>query len=496
MQKIFGHLPLLILVFISACNQTANPQKSSSKIETPQDSPASEQTLMVSPTAQPASPEPSPPPTFQKAGDQAANPAFLRQGAAFSQIDLLGLDEIAVGGYQTDAPFCGDSYLSTLPDESTETMLALYYATPVLAEQVEIYTSGEPVEIKHIELLNSQSGLGKLIYESGTAVQSEPLSEGACRERLIFPADTEFEVDTIFIAFQKLAGAAQISAVEMTGSLESYVEVPVFWRVPLPNTPVDIAAEKNGAFFVATEPKDLFIYDVEGNRLKQFSTPEHAQLTSVTADSAGNAVITDIGFQWFVVLSPELGIDILAGGLDSYFDAAVNPLDGNVYLRTASSIDVYTTDTAELVRKMPLDELHSLGGLAFNAKGQLYALRDYDWDAALVELDPLTLEELDATPLRRTDKVETVARDLAIDASGNLYILFQLNAGRIAVHMLDSNGVTIKRFGKITNELENWPEGEFLDPRAIAVSPDGRFILIADGYEQSSYLTAYLVEEE
>ena len=486
MQKIFGHLPLLILVFITACNQTA----------TPQNSPAPEQTLMVSPTAQSTAPEPSPSPTFQKAGDQAADPAFLRQGAAFSQIDLLGLDEIAVGGYQTDAPFCGDSYLSTLPDESTETILALYYATPVLAEQVEIYTSGEPVEIKLIELLNSQSGLGKLIYESGNVIHSQPLSEGACSERLIFPADTEFEVDTIFIAFQKLAGAAQISAVEMTGSLESYVEVPVFWRVPLPNTPLDIAAEKNGAFFVATEPKDLFIYDVEGNRLKQFSTPEHAQLTSVTADSAGNAVITDIGFQWFVVLSPELGIDILAGGLDSYFDAAVNPLDGNVYLRTASSIDVYTTDTAELVRKMPLDELHSLGGLAFNAKGQLYALRDYDWDAALVELDPLTLEELDATPLRRTDKVETVARDLAIDASGNLYILFQLNAGRIAVHMLDSNGVTIKRFGKITNELENWPEGEFLDPRAIAVSPDGRFILIADGYEQSSYLTAFLVEEE
>jgi hypothetical protein len=496
MQKIFGHLPLLILVFITACNQTANPQKSSSQIEPPQDSPASEQTLMVSPTAQPASPEPSPPPTFQKASDQTANPAFLRQGAAFSQIDLLGLDEIAVGSYQTDAPFCGNSYLTTLPDESTETILALYYATPVLAEQVEIYASGEPVEIEHIELLNSQSGLGKLIYESGAAVQSEPLSEGACRERLIFPANTEFEVDTIFIAFEKLASAAQISAVEMTGLLEDYVEVPVFWRVPLPGTPVDLAAGKNGAFFVATEPKDLFIYDVEGNQLKQFSTPEHAQLSSVTADTAGNAVITDLGFQWFVVLSPEQGIDINAGGLDSYFDAAVNPLDGNVYLRTTSSIDVYTTDTAELVRKMPLDEVHSLGRLAFNAQGQLFALRDYDWDASLVELDPLTLEELDATPLERTQQVEIVARDLAIDTSGNFYVLFQVNAGQVAVHMLDSEGVTIKRFGKITNELENWPEGEFLDPRAIAVSPDGRFILIADGYEQSSYLTAFLVEEE
>lgn len=493
MSKKFGHLPLLILVFISACNQTAYPQKSpTQQTKTPQELTTPE----ITQTAQPAAPWLSPSPTSSEAAGQATNPARLRQGAAFSRIDLFDLDEVATGSYRIDYPFCGDSYLSTLHDESTETILALSYTTPVLAEQVEIFASGEPLGIKHIELLNSQSGLGKLVYESGAAIHSQPLAEGACKERLIFPANTEFEVDTIFIAFEKLTGAAQISAVEVTGLLEDFVEVPIFWRVPLPNTPVDIAAGKNGTLFVATEPKDLFIYDVEGNRLKQFSTPEHAQLISVTADSAGNAVITDIGFQWFVVLSPELGIDIHAGGLDSYFDAAVNPLDGNVYLRTASSIDVYTTDTAELVRKMPLDELHSLGGLAFNAKGQFYALRDYDWDATLVELDPLTLEELDATPLRRTDKVETVARDLAIDASGNLYILFQLNAGRIAVHMLDSDGVTIKRFGKITNELDNWPEGEFLDPRAIAVSPDGRFILVADGYEQSSYLTAFLVEEE
>ncbi len=496
MQKFFAHLPLLILIFISACNQNANPQKSPTLIETPQNSPAPETTLTAPPTAQPTKPETSPSPTTSEAGGQAANPAFLRQGAAFSQIELYALEEVATGSYQTDAPFCGDTYLTTLPEESGEILLTLHYATPVLAEQVGIYASGEPVEIEHIELLNSQSGLGKLIYESGAAIQSEPLSEGACRERLIFPANTEFEVDTIFIAFNKLAGAAQISAVEMTGLLEDYVEVPVFWRVPLPGTPVDIAAGKNGTFFVATEPKGLFIYDVEGNQLKQFSTPEHAQLSSVTADTAGNAVITDIGFQWFVVLSPELGIDINAGGLDTYYDSAVNPVDGLLYLRNTSTVDVFTLDTAELVRKMPLDEIHSLGRLTFNAQGQLFALRDYNWDATLVELDPLTLEELDATPLERTQQVEIVARDLAIDASGNFYVLFQVNAGQIAVHMLDSDGNIIKRFGKLSNEVENWPEGEFLDPRAIAVSPDGRFILIADGYEQSSYLTAFIVEPE
>jgi DNA-binding beta-propeller fold protein YncE len=493
MKKISAHLPLLILIFISACNQTAYPQKSpTQQIESPQDSPTPEITL----TTQTAVPEPSPSATSSAAADQSANPAFLRQGAAFSQIDLYALEEVATGKYQADAPFCGDTYLTTLPEESGEILLTLHYSTPVLAKQVEIFASGEPVEIEHIELLNSQSGLGKLIYESGSPIRNEPLSEGACQERLIFPADTDFEVDTIFIAFEQLTSAAQISAVEMTGLLEDYVEVPVFWRVPLPGTPVDMAAGKNGTFYVATEPKGLFIYDVEGNQLKQFSTPDHSQLASVTADTNGNPVVTDIGFQWFIALSPEEGIQTSVGGLDSYFDAAVNPLDGLLYLRNTSTVDVFTLDTAELVRKMPLDELHSLGRLAFNPQGQLFALRDYDWDAHLVELDPLTLEELDATPLERTQQVEIVARDLAIDASGNFYVLFQVNAGQIAVHMLDSDGDTIKRFGKLSNEVENWPEGEFLDPRAIAVSPDGRFILIADGYEESSYLTAFLVEEE
>ncbi|MDF1519356.1 MAG: hypothetical protein P1P73_02615 [Brevefilum sp.] len=34
----------------------------------------------------------------------------------------------------------------------------------------------------------------------------------------------------------------------------------------------------------------------------------------------------------------------------------------------------------------------------------------------------------------------------------------------------------------------------FLDPVAITVSPDGRFILVADGYEDKSYLSAFLME--
>lgn len=43
----------------------------------------------------------------------------------------------------------------------------------------------------------------------------------------------------------------------------------------------------------------------------------------------------------------------------------------------------------------------------------------------------------------------------------------------------------------IVGVLEN---GSFLDPAAITVSPDGRFILVADGYEDKSYLSAFLME--
>jgi hypothetical protein len=34
----------------------------------------------------------------------------------------------------------------------------------------------------------------------------------------------------------------------------------------------------------------------------------------------------------------------------------------------------------------------------------------------------------------------------------------------------------------------------FLDPVAITVSPDGRFILVADGYEEKPYLSAFLIK--
>ena len=272
------------------------------------------------------------------------------------------------------------------------------------------------------------------------------------------------------------------------------MEGQVFWRVPLPSTPVDIAMGKNGLVHVIAEPNNLLTYDVEGNQLRQFSVPVESNLTSITTDNQGNLLITDRVYGWFILLSPEW--EQLSTGIDDFAfpQTGISPLDEHLYLLNHNTIRVYDPNTGENLREIELDNIHNYTALAFNPKGQLYTVRDFNWDATLVKLDPLTGEELDAYPLLSSNRGEVIARDIAIDEAGNIYILFSINTGQIAIHKLDPNGKLVKRFGLLSSDPLEWPEGSFLDPVAITVSPDGRFIIIADGYLNKSYLSAFLIE--
>ena len=61
---------------------------------------------------------------------------------------------------------------------------------------------------------------------------------------------------------------------------------------------------------------------------------------------------------------------------------------------------------------------------------------------------------------------------------------------------LTHKAISLRRFGRLTTDMDDWSEGALFDPRAITVSADGRFILVADGYEETAYLTAFLIEME
>lgn len=475
-------IPLLILLASLACALPL-PSASGPKVPLPENvaSPTPPPTIETTAIATPQTPE----------SPEASE--LIRQAASRSRLAPYEIDDVALW-LLDEADSCGDSSLASLDPPSGEIILTLTYRAPLLLERLELYTGGGPHGIRRIELLNSLSRLGKLVYETGQNIQSDPTS-GACAQKLTIPASADFEVDTVFISFENPAAVAQLGAVELLGRLKAYLEAPVYWRVPLPGTPVGLAANPNGLVFAATEPNGLFAYDVEGNQLKQFSVPSEAILTDVAADPFGNFVVVDDGYGWFILMSPE-GEHLTVGGDGLFGAAAVSPLDGNLYLLMGSQIHVYTADTGEFLRLMPLDDLHTHTNLAFAPNGRLFTIRDYDWDATLLELDPLTGAEGNSISLRHSSVTDTLASDLAIDAAGNFYILYRMNAADIAVHVLAPDGTLIKRFGKLTSDPIDRPEGVFFEPRAIAVSPDGRFILVADGYEADATLTAFLLEPQ
>lgn len=424
---------------------------------------------------------------------ESTDPLLLRQGAAWGYLDPYMADEVAVGTYDPTEMSCSNEWLAALPEESGETILTLEYLTPVLPEQLVIYAAQTQTGIKRIEMLNSLSGLGVELDLGYLASGGTPLQEGACAERIRVPLHSEFEVDQVIISFEDNTFAAAIAAVELLGRLQAYTEPSVYWRVPLPDTPVDIAMGQNGLVYVATQGNGLYIYDVEGNQLKKIDTPDQANLISTAVDPFGNLIVTDEAYRWFVVLSPQ-GVQLTAGGDGFYTDIAVNPLTGNIYLLNNGGVEIYTSDTADLVDKFQFDETHVYTSLAFDPLGTFYMMRDFNWDAAVVTADPLTGEEQNAFPLVRSKLVETVANDLTTDETGNIYVLFASNTAQIAIHQYSPKGVLLQRFGRLTADAGDWADGSFLDPRALAVSPDGRFVLVADGYEDQAYLTCFLME--
>ncbi len=480
-------IPLLILSLAqAACGVFATPLSPPPPTET------------LPPTALvPPSPTPSPTPDTPLPASQPGTIHWPMQ--AFSE---TGDPDWAAG--EPDVSDCSAPMLTTWAPSASDqpTTLTLAYPTPVLASQIDLYYLGQPGDILRVEVQNSLSGLGRLIHDGEQTPASPPealsdQSKGQCPATLSLPVDVDFEVDLVIVTIAASQNPAQIDAVGLVGELLGYLEVPVFWRVPLPGTPVSLAASPDGLVYAISAPHSLLAYDVEGNQLREFTVPNEALLTDVTIDSLGNPLVVDDGYGWFVLFSPE-GEQLTIGGAYLYGQGAVSPADGNLYILKDKSLLVYTTDTAELLREIPLDEMPAYGSLAFDPAGRLFTLRNPQWQPELLQLDPQTGAELDAIPLSRADQypIEIVARDLAIDANGNVYILFQMNTGQIAIHILDARGNFVSRFGRLTSDLDDWPEGAFFDPRAIAVSPDGRFVLVADGYDETSYLTAFLLEPE
>lgn len=421
-------------------------------------------------------------------------PDAIHQWAVKSVLNPGFYENIAV--FEPDsASACGENYLADLPEPDDEIILTLTYATPLVANQVNL-VQNQPVDgIVRIELLNSTSGLGTVVYEPGYPVTIQHLQNNPCDEIFSIPVHSEMEADIIFITFASMTAASRLDAVELVGQLKLFNDAPVFWRVPLTGDAAGIAINELGVLYVATDPNELYNYDIEGNQYGLFTLPMETTITDITCDTSGNVAVLDSVAQKFRVLSPA-GEELLVGEAIDAHQIAISLQDGNIFTLTKidnqTMVRVYPNETGNFWREFSLGD-HQYVGLAFDPAGYLYTIRY--WDNLLVKLDPLTGKELDVIPLFYGGTSDVSARDLVIDANGNIYILFNINTGQIAIHQLDPQGNLIQRFGGLTaSPLEDRPEGTFFEPSAISVTADGRFVIIADGYGETSYLTVFLME--
>jgi hypothetical protein len=305
---------LLVLLLASlACNAALGGQ---SMPKPPPTTVGQAPTASVPPTQTPGKLTPGiptlTPETLAPETEKPETVVHLWAARSFSEPETGADPDMADG--EPDVTDCTVPMLTTWapPASDQPSGLTLTYSTPLMLQQVNLFLVGDPREILRIEALNSRSGLGRLIYDREQGVMEIPGSK-TCPTQASIPVDLDFEIDTVIIHTAASQKPLQIDAVEMVGELEGYVDVPVFWRMPLASTPRSLAVGINDLVYVVTDDGRLQTFDVEGNQLPALTLPAGVSANQIVADPFGSLVIIDDEQGRFFVLSPE-GKLLASGG--------------------------------------------------------------------------------------------------------------------------------------------------------------------------------------
>jgi len=404
-----------------------------------------------------------------------------------------------------DVDMCGDAFAAWTnlnPETSpSEYFLQLTYPYRLSMTEVNVVIGGNPGGRMRVEVLDSSSGLGREIFNGNAD------TDGACPGIFTIPVSENLSVDTVILSFSNADQPIQIDAVELVGNLTGFIDLPVFWRIPIPadslsdadsQYPGGIAVDPlENTLFLANGRNGLYRYDVEGNLLKTYSVPSEANLRDVAADHFGMLVVTDSVYQWYISMLYD-GTQVIAGGEDFAWNypkaVAISPYDGNVYLldesEETSRIRVYTSDTGDWVRDIYLEPrgIDGYKGLAFDPNAYLYISDQIE--GGLLRIEPMTGAILDT--IGYLELSSSSVSDLAIDDHGNFYVLMSTSPDDSAVYVLNPQGTLIRRFGHLNYDGSDWSEGIFQMPVSIAVTGDGRFVFICE----NGFLTAYRWEEQ
>lgn len=455
---------------------------------------------VLPPTLPPASTLVMRPPSNQ---DPETENTQRRLWAVEAASDLLYSETDLVLG-SPDAEVCGDEFAAWMnmnPETSpSEYFLQLTYPYKVSMTEVNVVISGNPGGRMRVEALDSTSGLGREIFNGNVD------TDGACPATFSIPVSGNLNIDTVILSFSNADQPMKIDAVELVGNLTGFVDLPVFWRIPIPadslsdsdsQYPGGIAIDPmENTLFLANGRNGLYRYDVEGNLLKTYSVPSESNLRDVAADRFGMLVVTDSVYQWYISMLYD-GTQVIAGGEDFAWNypkaVAISPYDGNVYLldesEETSRIRVYTSDTGDWVRDIYLEPrgIDGYKGLAFDPDAYLYISDQIE--GGLLKINPLTGAILET--IGYLELAPASVSDLAIDDQANFYVLMSTSADDSAVYVLNPQGALVRRFGHLNYDGSDWSEGTFQLPVSIAVTGDGRFVFICE----NGFLTAYRLEK-
>jgi hypothetical protein len=401
--------------------------------------------------------------------------------------------------------------------------LEVYFATPVLPTEINIYETHSPDQVVNVEVL----GVDNVYYSVYTA---EPYVALDCPMILSVPVNLDVEVTGVRISLnQTVLPWTEIDAVELVGLSGGEViaqptpipvvgEIPegFLWRLGGESGIDDeqyaalggMDVDTNGFLYVSDNIHGLWIYDAAGTFFQkidhnEFNNPNDVAVSSqgggyIVATTWGNNsvfvmdfngnILTQFGSEGngpgqFGGFSPEsVAIDIhnKIYVLDDNEDSA-----GEDWMR----IQVFDINGTYQYEWTVEDDFFSATAIEYwagptPADDRLYVLGFIG--GYIIEYDLLgnRIREIGADALDFTGP-----QDLALDKAGNIYVTTWTPDG---VMKLDHDGNLIASWGVEAADGDNpWMEGSFYQAGGVAVAPDGSQVYANDWSGDFAYVTAF-----